>query len=142
MKVASSTERPTGPVALIVDQDESIRALLKSYLRGIGFSCITVENGEDALDIAHTMPLSVIFLDSVLPSLDGFEVASRIRRTDVNGKTPIAIITVEDQLGTMSRAFSAGASFFLQKPITRKGVSSLLTAIGFTTHPARLYKAG
>jgi CheY-like chemotaxis protein len=142
MKIASSTERPVGPVALIVDQDENVRLLLKGYLKGIGFSCITADNGEDAIDVAHTMPLSVVFLDSSLPGMNGFDVAQRIRKTDVNGKTPIALITVEEQLGTLSKAFSSGASFFLPKPITRKGVSSLLTAIGFSSRPARYYKAG
>jgi CheY-like chemotaxis protein len=142
MQVATSKNPGKGPVALIVDDDQNIRVLLRGFLHGVGFSCIAVESGEDAIDVAHSTPLSVVFLDLNLPGIKGLEVAKRIRASEANAKTPIAVITVDDQLGTMSRAFSAGASAFIQKPITRKAVASLLTALGFASKPASYSKAG
>jgi PleD family two-component response regulator len=68
----------------------------------------------------------VIFLDIGMPPPDGIELTMRIRNSEQNRKTPIVIITGAEDRGLMSRAFEAGANWFLAKPVDRLRLRRLI----------------
>src|SRR5207245_5859018 len=64
------------------------------------------------------LPISV-FLDVRMPHPDGIELARHIRSSKLNQTTPIVMITGDEDRNAMMRAFQAGATFFLSKPVDR-----------------------
>ncbi len=83
-----------GAQLLVVDDEESIRALLETALRFIGFEVVTAANGAEALDAVMRSQPDLIVLDVNLPDLDGFEVCRRIR-SDGND-VPVIFLTARD----------------------------------------------
>jgi CheY-like chemotaxis protein len=67
-----------------------------------------------------------IFLDMDMPPPDGIELARRIRLSGINRETPIIVITGAEDRGLMNRAFEAGASLFLFKPVDRAHLLHLI----------------
>ncbi len=63
-----------------------------------------------------------------MPKVDGFELARRIRASSWNKSTPIVVVTGHDDTKTMQKAFAAGTTFFLQKPIDRQRLTNLFKA--------------
>jgi CheY-like chemotaxis protein len=66
-----------------------------------------------------------IMLDVGMPNLDGFQLTRKIRATPPNQQAPIIMITGWDDVGTMRRAFEAGATFFIGKPISREKIYAI-----------------
>ncbi|VDN47226.1 Alkaline phosphatase synthesis transcriptional regulatory protein PhoP (fragment) [Petrocella atlantisensis] len=65
---------------LVVDDEEKILSVIKSFLESKGFSVITAENGRKALEIFNRESISMILLDLMIPELSGEEVCKAIRK--------------------------------------------------------------
>jgi PAS domain S-box-containing protein len=110
----------TPPISILVvdDQPANLR-YVEAALTAPDRNLITAQSGREALDAAAKHELAVILLDVSMPDMDGFEVATRIRRTE-SGKTttPIIFVTAggDDEEWT-ARAYEAGGVDFLKKPI-------------------------
>jgi CheY-like chemotaxis protein len=63
------------PSVLVVDDDESIRVLLKKQMQADGYTVSTMDNGRDAITAAVEAPPDVVLLDALMPATSGFEVA-------------------------------------------------------------------
>ena len=90
-------DKRTSPEAhlLVVDDEPNIRDLLASSLRFAGFEVSTAADGNGALRGAEAEP-DLIVLDVMLPDMDGFTVARRLRERDVT--TPILFLTARDDM--------------------------------------------
>lgn len=103
---------------LVVDDAESDRSFLKAVLNSIGYEAELARDGFEALDKLNSN-IDLVLLDALIPELDGFEIARRIRDRADCGDVPIVMVTVltgkEDRL----RAIAAGANDFLSKPIDK-----------------------
>jgi len=64
----------------------------------------------------------------VMPKLDGFTITQQVRRSKLNRRVPIVMLTGLDDAETMRKGFAAGANFFLGKPFTRERIYNLLGA--------------
>ena len=64
-----------------------------------------------------------------MPNLDGFELARCIRKSPINAKVPVAMLTGYDDVETMRQGFRAGVTFFLGKPFTRERATGLFSAM-------------
>src|SRR5215207_9312338 len=73
-----TSEQPGGPV-LIVDDDASLRALLRELLQRIGLDVVEAEDGESALRSAARQPPSLVLLEVQLPRVGGYEVCHELR---------------------------------------------------------------
>lgn len=78
---------------LVVDDDLVARRVMVSALQTAFKKPESVENGEAALALARIKPFDVIFLDVLMPGMDGFEVCSKIRETVPNRATPVVFVT-------------------------------------------------
>ncbi|HFA6985277.1 TPA: response regulator, partial [Neisseria gonorrhoeae] len=74
-----TTSAETSPHLLVVEDEPNIRELLATSLRFAGFEVEVAGDGESAIDAVHRMEPDLIVLDVMLPDIDGFEVASRLR---------------------------------------------------------------
>jgi CheY-like chemotaxis protein len=98
---------------LVVDDDRSVRRMLRRVLTGEGYYVQTAANGATALEIANTTPIDLVLLDLSLPERSGWEVFARLAR--MRPLLPVVIITAKsNQLFT---ALAAGVGALLEKPL-------------------------
>jgi CheY-like chemotaxis protein len=111
---------------LVVEDDPATLELMREVLSSVGVEVRPMGDSEEAAALIEQQKFDGIFLDLMMPKLDGFELARRIRRSSWNRRTPIVIITGREDKLTMEEAFAAGATFFLPKPIDRGRLIRLL----------------
>lgn len=102
---------------LIVDDDTPTRLLLRGVLARQGFRLIEAANGAEAVDAFERQRPTLVLLDVMMPVMDGFEACSRMRGLDQSEGTPLIMLTGADDLKAIDKAFNAGATDFITKPI-------------------------
>ena len=98
---------------LIVEDDPAVRTSLERRFRFEGFHVTSAERGEQALDILADTEPDLILLDVMLPGLDGFAVAERIRNVS---NVPILMLTARDSVEDRVAGLERGADDYLVKP--------------------------
>jgi two-component system alkaline phosphatase synthesis response regulator PhoP len=103
---------------LIVDDDQIFCKLISRALEDAGFETQTAFNGEDGLEIATTERPQMILLDLAMPGIDGFQVASEIRKSEPEG-THVTIVMMTAYARSFFAAveFDAGIDSYLTKPM-------------------------
>jgi len=101
---------------LVVDDDPSVRNLLRTYLTESGYEVIVASNGREAIRLARENKLYAITLDVLMPDLDGWEVIHELKADAKTASIPILVISVTEDRAT---ALALGASGFLLKPVDR-----------------------
>jgi CheY-like chemotaxis protein len=127
--------------ALIVDDDAANCELIKEVLRSIDIDSLALTHSGQAVTFLAREKFDAIFLDVNMPAPNGIELTRKIRSGGMNVSTPILIITGEDDRALLGRAFEAGASFFLYKPVRRHDVLRLVRATaGSVEHERRRFR--
>ena len=108
-----NSERAT---VLIVDDQASVRELVKRLLGPLKFNLATANDGAEALEQAAKLDPDLILLDVNMPHLNGLEVCRRLRADHTFEETPIVIVTTHDDERARDRGFEAGADDFISKP--------------------------
>jgi PAS domain S-box-containing protein len=111
------------PRILIVDDERHNRQLLEVMLSTEGFLLDTACSGEEALGLVAKQPPDLILLDIMMPGMDGYEVARRIKANPLTRSIPVVMITALDDRKAMLLGLSAGAEDFLAKPVDRTELS-------------------
>jgi len=101
---------------LIVDDDKLTLTIVADALREAGFVVETAQNGQEALHKASGFKPDLIVLDVVMPDLDGYEVARRLRKDPGSALIPIIMLTTKGGIADKVTAFQAGADDYLTKP--------------------------
>lgn len=115
-----------GPCVLLVDDSATIRRSAETMLASEGFQVITAENGFEALSkIARHRP-DIIFVDIMMPRLDGYQTTAIIKNNADYRETPVVMLTSKDGLFDKARGRVVGSDLYLTKPFTRE---ELLLAI-------------
>jgi two-component system OmpR family response regulator len=107
----------TGGVnVLVVDDEPSIVDAVATALRYEGYDVAEARTGRAGLSAAQTGNVDLIVLDVMLPDIDGFEVARRLRADGV--ATPILFLTAKDALDDKVQGFTVGADDYVTKPFS------------------------
>jgi len=122
---------------LIVDDHLPSAELMAVHLQSLGAEVTVCHQSARAIQLAEEQGFDGIFLDLMMPGRDGFDVARNIRASRWNARTPIVIVSGREVADTMRRAFSAGATFFLQKPVDRGKLTRLFAATRGALHENR-----
>ena len=114
-----TTPEPAEPSAdvLLVDDDPSLRALLKVSLEGQDYRVTTAANGREGVETAWRERPDLIVLDGNMPEMDGFEALKRLRRDRRTARTPVIMLTMRVREGDVLAGFKAGAQEYLTKPV-------------------------
>ena len=119
-------------LVLVVDDDRSARLIMKKALARTAFTVIEAENGLQALNAFEKHQPDLVLLDVNMPELDGFEACRRIRANPKSTTVPVMVITSKDDSNDIRKAYDAGATDFMPKPINslilRERVSYMLRA--------------
>ena len=94
-------------------------------MRG-GISVVEADNGEMAIDLAQSLHPDLILIDVSLPLLDGYEATRRIRELTSTREVPIVFLSGHAQPAAEAKAFAAGCSDYLVKPIAFGRLSGVL----------------
>src|SRR5271155_5662326 len=100
--------------------------LIQGMLRSAEIDSFSLTDSREAARLLGKEKFDAIFLDVRMPAPDGIELTKLIRASGINQSTPIVIITGEGENAVLARAFQAGATFFLFKPIDRHRMLRLL----------------
>jgi DNA-binding NtrC family response regulator len=111
---------------LVVDDEKNIRNLLADALGNLA-PVDTAVNGEDALKCMESTDYSLVFLDLLMPGMDGMEVLRRT--TDLRPDIHFVIITAHGTIDTAVEALKLGAVDFLQKPFTLQEVQQMASLV-------------
>jgi pilus assembly protein CpaE len=117
------------PRILIVDDDPDFHLLVETVLGRRGYELISAKDGADALSMIKAEQPDAIILDKIMPGMDGFEVASRLRREPDFAHLPILIVSGATQLNDKLDAFNAGADDYLTKPFEVDELAARITAM-------------
>jgi diguanylate cyclase (GGDEF)-like protein len=103
--------------ALVADDDPVVCAFAAAALRSLGFEVQEAPDGASALEAAQRSMPDLIVLDVRMPRMDGFEACEALRQLPGGAEVPILIVTGSDDFPCIDRAFEAGATDFIMKPI-------------------------
>jgi signal transduction histidine kinase/DNA-binding response OmpR family regulator len=104
---------------LIVDDEARNRELLRVMLTPEGLDLTTAASGEEALVMVAEHPPDLILLDVMMPGMDGYEVALRLKSDESTKSIPIIMVTALDDHKARVLGLGAGAEDFLTKPLDR-----------------------
>jgi PAS domain S-box-containing protein len=110
-------EEKKKPKILVVDDDEPERMFLRALLRKIRCDCRTAANGREALEMAKTYGPDLIYLDVVMPEMDGIEACKRLKGDPSTRHIPVVMITGLTDRDSRLNGLSAGANDFVEKPV-------------------------
>ena len=102
---------------LIVDDDPVVRSLMRDSLEDDGFTVIEAENGAEACERCEEAMPALIVVDAVMPIMDGFELCRALRQRPQTAQIPILMATGLDDADSIARAYEAGATDFIAKPL-------------------------
>jgi len=106
------------PVVMIVDDDPATLHLLSKTLSYDGFSVIEARNGSAAIGAFEQSRPDIILMDVEMPGMDGYQACSAVRRSgDAGADIPLVMVTGHDDSESIDRAYTAGATDFVSKPI-------------------------
>jgi DNA-binding response OmpR family regulator len=100
---------------LIVEDERKMAAVLKKGLEGENRVTLAFD-GRTALEFASALEFDVVVLDLMLPVIDGFEVARRLRKSQ--NQTPILMLTARDTVPDVVKGLDSGADDYLTKPFS------------------------
>ncbi len=102
---------------LVVDDDDLTRMQLRELLKSVGYWVAEAGNGEEALAAYTQLQPEMVLLDALMPKMDGFRCCERLRQLAGGDDIPILMITALYDQNSVERAFNAGATDYIAKPI-------------------------
>jgi signal transduction histidine kinase/CheY-like chemotaxis protein/HAMP domain-containing protein len=120
---AASRVKPRTNRVLVIDDDATVRDLMRRALSREGFDVVTAADGEEGLELARELRPSVITLDILMNEMDGWSVLQAIRADPALADIPVVMVTILDE---KQRGFALGASAYLTKPVDRARLAAAL----------------
>ena len=117
---------PRAGTALVVEDEDSIATLIRSYLERDGFTIVRARSGEEALKELERNPVRVVVLDIGLPDIDGFDVCSRIRE---HSRVPVVMLTARDEEPDRITGLELGADDYVTKPFSPRELLARVKAV-------------
>jgi two-component system phosphate regulon response regulator PhoB len=114
----------------IVEDDATIRALLEMALLGAGYSDVASSaRGDEGLEMIRREKPDLVLLDVMLPGLDGFSIARRVRESSELAATRIVMLTARTAPEDIVRGLDSGADDYVTKPFDRKVLLARVKAV-------------
>ncbi len=111
---------------LVVEDEEKIAEVVKSFLESKGFTVLVAFNGRKALEIFDREDIGLVLLDLMLPELSGEEVCKSLRK---KSKVPIIMLTAKSDEADMLQGLGIGADDYIMKPFSFKALLARIEAV-------------
>jgi CheY-like chemotaxis protein len=108
---------------LVIDDEATVRDLMRRFLAREGFDVVTAKNGEEGLRLARELRPSLITLDVLMPGRDGWSVVQALKADPELAGIPVLMLTILDE---KNRGYALGAAEYVTKPVDRARLSAVL----------------
>ena len=130
-RISSATETfdsiiAPGAKVLVVDDNENNRQVMSTLLKPTLMLTDDVESGREALEMLEIRDYDLIFMDIMMPEMDGPETLKKIREAHLADNTPVIALTADALAGTRERLLNAGFVEYLSKPVSMKQIGEVL----------------
>jgi CheY-like chemotaxis protein len=105
---------------LVVDDDQKALLLMEAVLKPYGYDVILVNGGRHVIRTARKEKPDLIFLDIMMPDMDGYTILNKIKKEETMKNIPVVMVSVLDLDGNKAFANICGASAYITKPIDSK----------------------
>jgi twitching motility two-component system response regulator PilG len=117
-----NSELAAGARVMVVDDSNTIRRSAQIFLQQAGCEVVLAENGFEALAKVAEQPLDLVFVDLLMPRLDGFQTCAMIRKSPLHRATPIVMLSSKDGIFDRAKARIVGIDRYLAKPFTKSSL--------------------
>ncbi len=114
---------------LVVDDSSTMRAVLSGLLVSMGHEVVEAEDGAQALQVYASAKPELVLIDVMMPVLDGYEAAKRLRREHPDDWVPIIFLSSMEEDQDLDRAIDAGGDDYLVKPVSRVVLNAKIRAL-------------
>jgi PAS domain S-box-containing protein len=112
-----------GSRVLVIDDEETVRDLMRRFLTREGFEVVTARNGQEGLVLARELKPTLITLDVLMPETDGWSVLEALKADPELADIPVVMLTILDE---PNKGYALGAADYVTKPIDRERLRGIL----------------
>ncbi|OUD14689.1 pilus assembly protein PilG [Thioflexithrix psekupsensis] len=125
-KTVSAETSFEGIKVVVIDDSKTIRRTAETLLKKAGCEVITATDGFESLSKVMEHQPNIIFVDIMMPRLDGYQTCALIKNNQAFKKTPIVMLSSKDGLFERARSRIVGAEHYMTKPFTREELLSTI----------------
>ncbi len=114
---------------VVAEDDDAIAHLLAATLGDAGFLCLRAHDGEEAISLSRREAPDLLILDIMMPRVDGFEVAKRLKADVLASRIPILMLTSLGAVADRVKGLDAGADDYLAKPFDLRELNARVRAL-------------
>ncbi len=118
-----------GITIMVIDDSKTIRRTAETLLRKEGFDVIVATDGFEALSMVADNKPDLIFLDVMMPRLDGYQTCALIKHHRVFRHTPVVMLSSKDGLFDRARGRMVGSDHYITKPFTRDELLAVINQL-------------
>lgn len=122
----AETQARSGIKVVVVDDSETVRRTAAMLLEQSGYSVFTACNGFEAMSVITDNHPDIVFVDIVMPRLDGYQTCSLVKRSREFRATPVIMLSARDGIFDRARARIAGSSEHLNKPFSKEDLVNIV----------------
>ncbi|MCC7221462.1 MAG: response regulator [Candidatus Contendobacter sp.] len=119
-------EEPHAPTALVVDDSSTIRKQIELELKLFSIQVDTAESGEQAFNLLAQKSYDIVFLDVVMPGVDGYQVCKTIKKDKATKKMPVIMLTSKSSPFDRIKGALAGCDTYLTKPVKQSSFQKVV----------------
>lgn len=121
-----NTNELKGIKVMVVDDSNTIRKSAEIFLKSSGCVVQSAEDGFEAMSKIVDDPPDIIFIDIVMPRLDGYQACMLIKKNPIYQSIPVIMLSSKDGLFDKAKGRIAGSDDYLTKPFTAEGLLSII----------------
>lgn len=111
---------------MVIDDSTTIRKSAEIFLKKAGFDVVSIEDGFEALSRIDDEAPDVVFIDVIMPKIDGLQACQIIKRNEKFQKTPIIFLSSKDSEFDKARGLMMGATDYLTKPFSKDEIVGMV----------------
>ncbi len=111
---------------MVVDDSSTIRKSAEMFLGKAGFTVVSIEDGLEVLTRIDEENPDLVFIDVIMPKIDGLQACQIIKRNSKFKNTPIIFLSSKDSEFDKARGLMMGANDYLTKPFTKEGIIEIV----------------
>lgn len=111
---------------MVVDDSKTVRKAAEEHLHQLGYKVVVSENGYDALSKIVDLKPDLIFLDIMMPKLDGYQTCALVKHNHDYKEIPIIMLSSKDGVYDKAKARVVGANDYITKPFTAQDLISTI----------------
>jgi DNA-binding response OmpR family regulator len=126
--VVAGEDAPSGATILLVEDEDSLRRVIKDLLQQEGYHICEARDGAEAMEQVDRHNPDLVLLDLNLPNVDGYQVLQKLRAHPRTANLPVIILSARGDEDNEVKVLKLGATDFLAKPFRPKALSARLAA--------------